>query len=434
MIDNGLMSSHNEASELVKRIHATTTDVGLSIIQRIPTLLVDQGSPVQQVVRGTRDKKRAYRQVPVEDSQQRFHIICAWHPAQVRWMFAVLRGMAFGLASSVVNFNRVPYQLCAVARRWLAIPAVNFYDDCRLTTLQKHVPRTWSRWNKLISFVGYIFDEEKDCRMATLGPFLGIIEDLSKMTPSGVVTLDTKPKFAESLKATMAKALESGKLSTGEARSLRGKLIHQASAVMGRVGRGQTFALFEHIKAGAKQVGESLALNLRFHLFLGQLRPLRSVDILLNRRDRLTVYTDAAAEVIPPRILPPVSLCYIIAGDYGTRVGGIVELSDGIISSFVPKHTYIANGKAFAPLLALVHEQHLFQGASVFWFLDNLAVLPALCKGASKVADFGCLVHAILLSLANLRARVLVGARGHRSKHIRRRHTGLHRDSRCHGC
>eukprot|EP00969_Alexandrium_andersonii_P030907 1349565-Alexandrium_andersonii.AAC.1 len=60
--------------------------------------------------------KRAFRQCPVTPAHQPFQVVCAWHPAHSDGRFAELRGLAFGLASSVLHSNRIPAQLCAVGR------------------------------------------------------------------------------------------------------------------------------------------------------------------------------------------------------------------------------------------------------------------------------------------------------------------------------
>ena len=46
-------------------------------------------------------------------------------------------GLAFGMAVAVLDCNRVPAQLTAVARRWLGTPALNFFDDFRIHSLAR---------------------------------------------------------------------------------------------------------------------------------------------------------------------------------------------------------------------------------------------------------------------------------------------------------
>ena len=62
--------------------------------------------------------------------------------------------------------------------------------------------------------------------------------------------------------------------------------------------------------------------------------PVRCVDTVLGHRRRVTVYTDASAEVRPPRVLQTVSLCYVAFWDDGRKSGGVAELPDDIIMGF----------------------------------------------------------------------------------------------------
>jgi hypothetical protein len=94
----------------------------------------------------------------------------------------------------------------------------------------------------------------------------------------------------------------------------------------------------------------------------------------------------------------------MIFGPGDARKGGVTRVPDAILASMAERRTYIAHGEALAMLLALFHEPDVFRDSSVLWLLDNLGVLSCLCKGSSTVADFGCIVHTILLRLAGLDA------------------------------
>ena len=58
-----------------------------------------------------------------------------------------------------------------------------------------------------------------------------------------------------------------------------------------------------------------------------------------------------------------------------------------------------------APLPAMCREPSAFRSSSAVMFIDNMGVLASLCKGSSVVADFGCVVHALLLADAKLNTR-----------------------------
>eukprot|EP00973_Karenia_brevis_P075139 10438828-Karenia_brevis.AAC.1 len=66
--------------------------------------------------------KSAYRQLPVAQDQQRFSMIAIWHVHRKCWVFGELHAMAFGVA---------------VARRWLAIPVISYFDDFRITDIEE---------------------------------------------------------------------------------------------------------------------------------------------------------------------------------------------------------------------------------------------------------------------------------------------------------
>ena len=83
--------------------------------------------------RGTRDWKRAYRQLPRWMQHAAYHIVCAWHPDRQKWQFAELLGLCFGLLASVLHFNRWPALMVAFFRCWYGLPAINFFDDLEFT-------------------------------------------------------------------------------------------------------------------------------------------------------------------------------------------------------------------------------------------------------------------------------------------------------------
>ena len=76
----------------------------------------------------TDDLPDAYRGLPVHPDHQRFSIISLFHP-QRGWQFSLLFGLAFGLESAVVSFNRLPLFGIAMARRCTMSCSASYYDD-----------------------------------------------------------------------------------------------------------------------------------------------------------------------------------------------------------------------------------------------------------------------------------------------------------------
>jgi hypothetical protein len=237
--------------------------------------------------------------------------------------------------------------------------------------------------------------------MLTEGPFLGLLEGL-QFAPQGFVTIKPKPQWLAKLVDSMQSAVNSNKLTQGEARSLQGKLIHLSSACEGKVSRGQVHGFKEYISCNSFLLTDELKSNLLFHLSLIQLQPWRIVRLENSTIRPIIVYTDAACE--PNGESFSVSLCFVlIDGSY--KRGGRTMMNQEILDSMAPKQTYISHGESFAPLFCIYHMGYVLKNRSIIWFIDNMGVLACYTKGSSIVADISCIIHAMLLSAARLKLK-----------------------------
>ena len=75
-----------------------------------------------------------------------------------------------------------------------------------------------------------------------------------------------------------------------------------------------------------------------------------------------------------------------------------------VLQSFQERSTYIAQGEAFGPLLAVHFHADILASSHNIFFIDNLGVLSALISGRARIADFGCVIHAFHLRIAHLRS------------------------------
>jgi hypothetical protein len=139
--------------------------------------------------------------------------VAVWHPEQQQWVFAELIGLAFGLAVAVLMF-RVPAHLVALARRWLGIPCLNYFDDFRFHCLQPHAQATWTAFTELAKLTGWIFDPDKDQEFSSSGTFLGVLEDVS-LAHMGRCTLAPKPSFLLAIVETLQNTLEANSYDSG---------------------------------------------------------------------------------------------------------------------------------------------------------------------------------------------------------------------------
>jgi hypothetical protein len=400
-IDNGRTSCHNDTVTSVDKIHTTSIEVAAAITAYIHAH--DQSTPKRRHFRATKDMKRAYRQIPIMENQARFHIIAVWHPHRGKWVFTHLHGMAFGLYAAVGHFNRVPAFLIAIARRFFGIPVISYFDDVRLHAIQPYGQIIWDTFSWLMKIVGYIFDLNKDFPMAPSGIFLGFTEDLSEVHDLGIVKLTPKPEFIKTVTQAIESALTTRTLQHGEARSLRGKIIHMSNGMTGRVGRGQTFA-FEHLlQSDSTKLPESLEICLKFHAKLISTAPWRIISLKPKQQVDYIAYTDAAAT--GEGLAQTVTLSFILLKQHTAVRAGRAVVTIAMLQSFEQRNTYIAHGEALACLFFLWHMKNKLKNASIMHFIDNLGVLSAFCKGSSSVQDISCIIAAALSLEASLGLR-----------------------------
>ncbi len=399
-IDNGRSGNHNETVSSADRIHTTSIDVAMAITAFL--YANDTCRPRRPHTRATKDMRKAYRQIPVFEQHAQFQIIAVWHVELRCYRFAHLRGLAFGLYASVSNFNRIPSFLVAVARRFLGIPAIAYFDDIRLQSVVPHGQLVWDAFGWLVETIGYVFDPSKDVPMHPQGVFLGFNEDLSWVHSQGIALLTPKQGFLDGIVKVMRQALSSGTMQHGDARSLRGRLLHLSNSMVGRVGRGQTHAVEHLLQSDSVVLPPSLITCLEFFLQLIELRPWRIFRFQYQPAVDFVIYTDAAASGEGLQQL--VTLSFVVMSSNFCRAAK-AEMPFEMLDSFENRATYIAQGEAMACLFCMWHMREWLHDVSVIHFIDNLGVLSAMCSGSSNVCDISHIVSATLAIEAALGMR-----------------------------
>jgi len=132
------------------------------------------------------------------------------------------------------------------------------------------------------------------------------------------------------------------------------------------------------------------------------MEPWKTISVYVDHRPKLTIYTDAACDSVQGTM--SVRLCYVIlSANYCSA--GRAAFSPDVFSSLSARETFIAQGEAFAPLLALFHESRALADSSAIWWIDNMGILSCFCKGSSVVGDVSCIIHAAVLRMASIRMR-----------------------------
>ena len=96
-------------------------------------------------------------------------MIAVWHPQNGCWKFFQMFAMLFSFMAAVLQFNRVSGLLVALARRWIALPVLGYFDDFKYIVLagggggcsnvrQTAVPVDQAIFGVLVSWLGYVLD------------------------------------------------------------------------------------------------------------------------------------------------------------------------------------------------------------------------------------------------------------------------------------
>jgi len=141
MIDNARRTQHNSHTSMSETIFTVSIDFVASVAASLARRLCGQDADPCQALPwlrlriGTDDLPDAYRGLPVLPAHQRFSVVAIFVP-NVGWRFTLLWGLAFGLESAVVAFNRFPKPGIAISRRCtLALTAAYFDDELAVETI-----------------------------------------------------------------------------------------------------------------------------------------------------------------------------------------------------------------------------------------------------------------------------------------------------------
>ena len=150
VIDNARKTEHNAATTLHETIYTVHLDFIASMAADLSNKLRLLQPPMEcpevdwlSLRLGTDDLPDAYRALPVRPDHQGYSVVAVFvHGAG--WRFTKLYGLAFGLESAVVSFNRWPQLAIAISRRCVCSLSAAYFDDgCAWNRcyLQTHLSR-----------------------------------------------------------------------------------------------------------------------------------------------------------------------------------------------------------------------------------------------------------------------------------------------------
>ena len=413
LIDDGKAGEHNATYSSDETIHTTCTAAGVAAAAAFRDEIGRPFAGKWKLTVATQDMKKAYRQIPIHQSQERWTVVMLWHPEWGKWVFAEAKGLLFGLAGAVLAFNRVPAFIVAVARRWLAIPVNSFFDDFRIFDIMKSKGSA-NRFFKLLlrDVLGWRRDPAKEQPPATAVTFLGNIEDYYPRDDKRKVIQDTmmlRPKEGrvDSIRALVRHHRQERSLRSGDAKTLRSRIIHHAGTCAGRVGKGILHYVNERAAGSSPLWSEELDFNLEFLDIIMALKIHRSISIVRGRKRGLRLWTDASYSIDEAGI-PTCKLFAIVQPkeECSKPKGIVLQVPPATLHLFQHRKQQIHMGELLAPLCAVLEWPEMFADTGAIAYIDNMGVLCNIVNGSSRAFDAGTLVFALHLQLARLNSTI----------------------------
>ena len=112
------------------------------------------------------------------------------------------------------------------------------------------IEHAWQLWSELIDFIGVRFDSSKDQLPTTELEMLGNVEVFSDVAFDRFI-VTAKPARIADLISEIDSIMHARKLATGQAASLRGKLLHVSHTQPGRLGLATLGALIANGKCNS---------------------------------------------------------------------------------------------------------------------------------------------------------------------------------------
>ena len=337
-----------------------------------------------------RDMRAAYKQIPVNEEDKCSSITCVWNPSSKQWVFGELLSLAFGQSLAVIGFNRVPAFLVAVARRFLAIPCIHFYDDFKVVDMDEGGAEEC--FDELMSTNGFLFDKEKDQSSCTHIINLGREERFFWGSAAPYMEVRLAEERRQTILSSIDSVLRVGSCSATQCNSLRGRLLNARGCFRGRCLFGP-MGLYDgplsaRDRAQLLFFKEALQCSLPKRFFLST-----------ASRKRIISWSDASWEPGPSG--PVCRLCWMLSLD-GMRFGRVYDVPSAFWARCIDRTTQIVIAEALAVILLIRDGLCGLKGHALTGFVDNIAVLCGFVMGYSRSADLAALYLAASARLSSL--------------------------------
>ena len=321
-------------------------------------------------------------------------------------------GNPFGMASAVLNFNRLPTLNVSFCRRAMGVLSAAYFDDnvgVDTTVADKSGEHAVVN---VFTKVGSSLNPSKAMPPAPRRVFLGTDIDLGAASRKGTCTIDLKEHAKEDLIKFMDAIVESKVFSSGKAAKLRGLIGWANTGIHGKCARGGQAAFMD------RQYNDELATDIQpkhiaafdYHKLLLQVLPAKRLQIVGALGPPVVIYSDAFFKPYDEPAPTDGIRCrmgWVIFDPLATNpVGGTMSVPESMLCKWQARNQQVFVAEALAVLAATLLHQDILRNRDVIWFVDNIGALQVLIKGNSSQFDAGNVCAAAHLYWAAAGTRV----------------------------
>lgn len=397
-IDDARKSGHNSATCLHETIHTVHLDFIAAVAGMVDRALPCKPSWFGCRV-GTDDLPEAYRGLPVSEDQLRYSIVCIFLPG-VGWRFSLMYGLAYGLGSAVISFNRFPSLGIAISRRCtLAVAASYFDDELSLEFMLNH-DVSQRGVQCVFTCMGAQPQAAKSFVPSANRHYLGASVHVGDLALDNLSRFQPKASTVHKVNEKLQVACTTAALDRDTAGRLRGDVTWMFSLCAGNVGKvaGPLLSAKQH-GADPHLTADDIQV-LRLLQFVTNHTAPRDIYVRTEVTDTIVVYSDASFEDDELR------LGWIIFDGSCTPVGGTCAVPQPVLDSWVPRNQQIFPGESLCGLLVPWIHHAVLSARDVLWFVDNEAAVASLIRGSSQQPDVHTICQFSQVMLHTLGTRV----------------------------
>ena len=400
VIDNCKRTEHNRHTAMHETIYTITVDFVAAVLQMLIHKLEARQLMTYKSAHGCplgweqEDLPDAYRGLPVQTEHLPYSVIAIYDESS-GWRFSQLWGLAFGLESAVVAFNRFPALGIAATRRMTLGMCACYFDD-QLSLELVHSSDV-SRQGLLLMFssLGAPPQTSKSFRPAANRHFLGTSVHVGDLVVDGTMRFQPKSSTRTKVQQKLQTCLQSKTLDADTAGKLRGDLNWMFSQCAGFCGKLAGPLLADKQRSEIPELTQADLTTLQVLLAVVTTAEPRDLPLFEAGQKPVLIYSDASFENDELR------LGWIIFPHQGRPFGGTCVVPPSIIATCqhrtFPRREPVCPPGAISPWSSVVSFGHSLvcgQCCSGVCF-GPLYMLPRRCPWHSPI----CPVFAMSASL-----------------------------------